>query len=286
MKKDYYDDWAQYLEVDEKTAYHEVMDWENRQEQGTSLFQNISLAVVNEIKKLSPEILTSTANTIREILKVLRDYSFSSINENTLSYKISLKCKRRVLLDRSIEQIPVGILDEAARECISFNRGAACVSGGLTGTVGFSGMLLDIPVLYGLLFRLIQETAICYGYRVNTPEEKLYILKILELGHIPEDTSRRSTITELHTLHTAMRGGVSLNQLEARTLIRGFDEVASKIGILYSRRKIMTGLMILGGIIGAATNYVLTREVSLAAYNTYRKRFIMDRALARRMKRI
>lgn len=286
MKKDYFDDWAQYLDEDEQRVYEEVLAWENRPERESNALQTVSLAVLNEVKKLPPHMLTATTDTIHEILRVLRDYSWLTISEEKIAFKISLKCNQRVLLDRSLEQVPVGILDEAARECIQFNIGAGCITGGVSGLLGLGGLLMDLPLLYGALFRLVQETAICYGYRIDNPEEKLYVTKILELGHIPDETSRRSTVTELHTLHTAIRGGVSLNQIERLGLSRGLCELAGRIGLIYSRRKIIAALMIAGGITGAGMNYLLAREVSRAAYHTYRKRFIMDRAMARRLKRI
>jgi hypothetical protein len=285
MNKDYYDDWADHLEADEKYAFREIEEWEKKNVTGGKPFQGLS-TIMKELEKMSPQLSKNVSETVRVALATLRDYSRISVNDVAISDKVSQRCGSAMTSVNRNEAISVQILDGAARDCIAFNMKAASIEGGLTGALGMSGMLLDIPLLYGILFRLIHEVAICYGYSVDGPEEKLYMMKVLELGHMPDDTSRQGTITDLYTLHTAIRGGVSLNQIERSALARGMEALAERIGITYARRKISTILMIVGGITGAAMNYLLAKEVSEAAYNTYRKRFLMDRAMARRLGRV
>lgn len=284
MKKDYFDDWQQYLSPDEAEAYSEILEWESAPAKKQGLFHRISMPIYDGLKKIPPEYMDAISNIVREILGALMEYSHLTINEEAISLKISLKCGQAMQDNAQAQELPVKILDETARECVNLNSAVTTITGGLSGAAGFGGFLLELPVLYGFLFRIIQETAVCYGYRIDTPEEKQYILKILELSHISSDDSRQNNIAGLHTLHTAIRGGVSLNQ--AGSLEMGIGELAKRIGAFYSRRTLLIGFMILGGLVGAGTNFILSRQVSDSAYNTYRKRFIMDRAMARRVKRI
>jgi hypothetical protein len=286
MIKDYYDDWAEHLEAEEKYAYREIIEWERRTNQGGKTIQSVSLSFIKEAEKFNPELVKNVSETIKLALTTLRDYAMLTVNEEAISARVSLKCSDAMTSINGNKAISVQILDGAAKDCITFNKVAASIEGGLTGVLGMSGMLLDIPVLYGILFRLIHEVALCYGYPIDSAQEKLYMLKILELGHTPDETSRQSTIADLYTLHGAIRGGMSLNQIERSGLSKGIEALAQRIGVLYSKRKIGMILMLLGAITGAAMNSILASEVSEAAYQTYRKRFLMDRAMARRMGRM
>lgn len=275
-------DWTIYLNDEERKIHEEIIAWEENPGKNFKNLQSVFQPVVNGIKSLSPDIVGSLQSTITEILKVLRDYSHLTINKFSILDKISGIENEDSLTIDEIKHLSIRSLDAAAKECMKFNITAASLEGGITGTAGFNGLLLDLPLLYGLLFRSIQEVAICYGYEIDTPEEKLHILKILELGHIPDEVSRRNTIGELHALQIAIRGGITLNQIEKTIIYKGLQALSEKIGLFMIRRKLVLAMMIIGGISGAALNYLMAKEISEAAFHTYRMRALMDRAEERR----
>jgi len=72
--------------------------------------------------------------------------------------------------------------DEQAQECWNWNIGYAATEGGATGGFGFSGLAADVPALFTILLRLIQEIATCYGYKLTRDGEGEYVLQILRAG--------------------------------------------------------------------------------------------------------
>lgn len=286
MKKDYYDNWLDYLDDEEKRVYEEVLEWENRPQRTLNPLRWISLSCSSQLVKLPPEYAAPVINTFGKVLTVLRDTAMSTINTDSIAYKVSLKCGKAIESGVKDEHLPINILDEASRECIAFNIGTSTVEGALCGAGGIHGIIIDIPILYTFLYRLIGEVALCYGYDLTSMEERMYVMKVLELGHQTDDSVRQGTIAELHVLHTAVRGGISPNFLTGKAAIQSMNALCERIGLSYARRKLVTILAVVGGVTGAAANYLLAREVGQAAYHTYRKRFIMDRAMARRLNRL
>ncbi len=286
MNKDYYDNWLDYLDDEEKRVHEEVLEWENRPQRASGFLRWMSQTLTSQLAKLPSEYATPIVDSMRKVLTVLRDTALSTINVESIAYKVSLKCGKAVQEGVNDEHLPICILDEASRECIAFNISTSTVEGALCGAGGIHGIIIDIPVLYTFLYRLIGEVALCYGYDLTSQQEKMYVMKVLELGHQTDDSSRQGTIAELHVLHTAVRGGISPNSLTGKAALQSMNMLCEKIGLSYARRKLATILAVVGGVTGAAANYLLAREVGKAAYHTYRKRFIMDRAMARRLNRL
>ncbi|MDQ7823981.1 MAG: EcsC family protein [Candidatus Eremiobacteraeota bacterium] len=287
MNRDYFIDWADFLDDDEKKAYGEIQQWEERPPSQLSLMKSLTVPLINEARKLSPDLADKVAAAVKEALTSLRDYAGMTVIPDSIENKIkAIACSMPASGDGAELYTPLACFDRAARECILFNTAFATVEGVMSGALGITGMLIDIPMLYTMLFRVIQETGLCFGYFINSPEEKLYVMKILELGHTPEDSARKEAIGELYTLHKAISGGVSLNTLKAKGAITGFEAVSEKIAAAFSRRRLRNIFMLAGGILGGAANFALTRQVADAAFHTYRRRFIMDRARARMSKRL
>jgi len=285
MRRDYFDQWNDHLIDEEKKALDEILAWE-RGKKDASTLQAFSLSYMKEAERRFPEVTKSVSMVTREVMTKLRDYARLTVDDQAIAMRVSLKCGEKLDDRNSQDLVPLGIFDETARESLRFNVITASTEGALTGAVGPLGFALDLPLVYTILFRLIQEVALSYGYSIDSPEEKLYILKILELGHYADDQSRNEAIADLYTLHTAIRGGMSLNSIERSGIMKGFQSLCSRIGISYSKRKLSALFIIIGGIMGGGMNYLLAREIADAAFNTYRKRFIMDRAQARRTNRI
>jgi hypothetical protein len=279
---DFHTGWNLYLDEEETKAYNEILQWEERPGKIHESIGSITVPVLENMKKVPSNVTDSLTDMIREILKILRDYSSSTINRRFLLEKLSKKESREIGEIVDIKGIPIKNLDAAAKECIDFNLFAAAFEGGLVGFLGLNGIILDLPLLYGFLFRSIQEVSICYGYSVDSPEEKLHILKVLELAHTNGDEPRKNALEELRALQLSIRGGITINRLEGMGMVKSLEKLAEKIGGVLFRRKLALALMIVGSISGAALNYLFARQVADTAYYTYRKRFLMDRAEERR----
>jgi hypothetical protein len=280
--KDYHDGWNIYLNEEETVVYNEILKWEEQPGKTHERIAYLTIPLLEKMKSIPSNVTDAVTDTIREILKVLRDYSSNTINRNLILERLSRKESREIGDILDIKGIPISSLDAVAKECLNFNALAATVEGGLTGTLGLNGMILDLPLLYGFLFRTIQEASLCYGYSLDSPEEKLHILKILELAHTTGNEPRKNALDELRALQLSIRGGITINRIEGMAASKSLEKIAEKIGGILLRRKLALALLIIGGISGATLNYLFARQVGDTAFYSYRKRFLMDRAEERR----
>lgn len=188
---------------------------------------------------------------------------------------------------------PVERLDEIAGEFISRATTGMTIEGAAAGASGVIGLAADIPILYCTLFKTIQEVALCYGFPVKPPQERVHILQTLDLGHNLHGRQRPQIVANIFQMQGMIRVGASVEALEAlaqfgmggsgtqtQALVRNL-RLARQLAFDLIERKLLQGLVIVGSAVGAAANYTLTRDVGVAALNLYRRRFLMELALRR-----
>jgi len=271
--------WSIYLNEEEKKIYQQILSWEESPGRGFENFRSFTGPLNDYIRNISPEIQSQVLIIVRSALKSLRDYSHYTIYPSSILEKISLKGNRRLESIGEIKNVSITSLDKAATECISFNRSIAAAEGGFTGMMGFQGLLLDLPFLYGVMFRIIEEVSLCYGYRTDTPEERFHMLTTLETSHITDRQGRDDAFLRLASLQLSIRGSVSVSQ---RTISAALMSISERLGALILRRRLALILKIAGGVTGGFFNYLMAQHVADNAFNIYRKRFLNDRVEERR----
>jgi len=138
------------------------------------------------------------------------------------------------------------------------------------GMGAFGVGLPDIPVFVGVVLKSVYEVALNYGYRYDTPEEKYFILKIIE--------------TSLSHGSALMEGNARLNQyIEALRLPADYDFSAQIADTSATMSKELLYLKFLHGIpvvgaVGGAYNTVYLQQVLKYAKLKYQRRFLYDKA--------
>lgn len=280
------DNWVTYLNEGEQKVLKEVQDW---------VFQPPSLLgkamiVAGKPAELAYRLVPaklkeSLGSSIYGVLGTLRDTSRTTVQPQVLLDKISARLGQDVgTHPEQVFQAEITRLDPLAHECINFNKATAAVEGGAAGAVGLPGLIADIPALYLLCFRTIQEVSICYGFKTDGPVEHAFMMKVLDVGHYLENEKKREGMEQLQGLEEMIRQGAPLKDLERVSLAKGLQALARELSVALFRRKAAQSVAIVGSIVGAGVNYALVSDVGLTAYYAYRYRFLHEVA-QRRMKR-
>ncbi len=280
------EEWITYLNEDEKKILKEIQDW---------IFQPPTLLSKAMILAGKPAELAyrlvparmkeSLGNAIYGVLGTLRDTSRTTVQPQILLDKISARLGQDVgTHPEQIFQASIDRLDPLANECMRFNKATAAVEGGAAGAVGLPGLLADIPALYLLAFRTIQEVAICYGFSIQGPVEHAYMMKILDVGHYLENEQKRVGMEQLAGLEEMINQGAPLKDLERVSLAKGLQALARELSVALARRKMAQTVAVVGSVVGASVNYALVNDIGLTAFYAYRYRFLHAVA-ERRMKR-
>lgn len=154
-------------------------------------------------------------------------------------------------------------MDKNASRSRLFGRGIAFIEGGGLGLLGIG--LPDIPIFTAVLLRGIYEIATGYGYDYSRYEEKLYILKLIQavLGDERVEKNR-----ELDAFARAVGTGNWHGSLEEE--IKKTSEVLAEELLV---AKFIQGLPLVG-VLGAAFNQALYKQLSDFAALKYKKRYL------------
>ena len=149
-------------------------------------------------------------------------------------------------------------------------RAAEVWAAGLEGTaLGLLGIgLPDIPLFLGLLLRSLYQSAARYGFSPESPEERAYLLLVLQTA-LAQGEERRALSRRADQLGRALDHGWPVSA--------GLEEETRAAAALLSRRllvlKFVQGIP-LAGAVGGPANLLLSREVSRWGAMKYRKRFL------------
>jgi len=157
-------------------------------------------------------------------------------------------------------------------EKIEVHRRMAAAEGGLTGAGGFLLGLADFPLLLGIKLKLLFEIAASYGYRGEGYQERIYILRIMQLA-FSSDAHRRSVYLQMVDWDrqcTLLPS--SLAEFEWREFqqeYRNYIDLA----------KLAQLLPIVGAPVGFVVNSQLLKKLGSTAIQAYRMRWFERPAL-------
>jgi hypothetical protein len=151
-------------------------------------------------------------------------------------------------------------------EKIEVYRRMAAAEGGLTGAGGFLLGLADFPLLLGIKLKLLFEIAACYGYSGAGYQERIYILRIMQLA-FSSDIHRRAVYLQMVDWdRQCVQLPSSLGEFEWRDFqqeYRNYIDLA----------KLAQLLPIVGAPVGFVVNSQLLKKLGKAATQAYRMRW-------------
>ena len=157
-------------------------------------------------------------------------------------------------------------LQSGARQGSLCNLAMTTVEGIGLGALGIG--MPDIVLFLGTLLKGVYETALAYGFAYDTPQEQMWILKLLSTSLLSGDawTEGNAQVEEMLTLET-----VGITQEDLKQQIR---QTASVFAVDMLLLKFIQGLPVVG-ILGGAANPVYYHKVMKYVQLKYRKRYLL-----------
>lgn len=263
------------LTSDEKAIRREIEDWQHGD--GSPLTQAINWAMrpvdwaVDRV--VSPEIVDQVSDKVSQFLSVLNDasewtYEFDDVIE--LAQERGLRVDTvSELREESIED-----LDPMARSLFRQNTVLAAVEGGGAGLGGAALIAADIPLLFMINFRLIQQIGACYGFPMRGPEFRPLVLSIFNVAASGSREARNEALREVSVAAAAFANNLDYKGRVSGTFRDQNRHVPREIAKNIVGRKMGQSVPVAGAAVGAGVNYWFTSETAEAAFMLFRALYL------------
>lgn len=273
--------WADYLTPDEQAILEELDEWAStRPGMMGRMFGLAAKPLDFAFSKVPQSVQDSINNAVLKVLTSLRDGTAERVSRKKIYEQVEA-LHGPLQGAGGLLRVNVRVLDRVARDLIEKSKNACTAEGAAAGAAGLPGLVVDIPALYALLFKMIQEAATCYGFPVKPPQERAHILKILDIGHHLDVARKKTGMAELASVQQMIREGTPVQDLERYVLHKGLQAMAKSFATALTQRKLAQSAFLVGGVVGAGVNRMMASDVGQVAFHAYRRRFLMEVALSR-----
>ncbi|WP_144522243.1 EcsC family protein [Bacillus pumilus] len=170
-----------------------------------------------------------------------------------------------------IEKAPIEIMDAISEHMGKNRTNLATVQGATTGVGGMFTLAADIPAVLGLSLKTLQDIAVTYGYDPKNKEERVFIIKCLQLTSA-DVVGKKSILKELRSYHAFEEKHENMF-----SQIQGWREVVYNYRDLFGWKKLFQLVPVAGILFGAVSNRSQLKNIAETGMMQYRKRRIVSR---------
>ena len=210
------------------------------------------------------DLSSSTAEWLTDTNDIVRDAGVKSLSD---------------LRTRDLEKS-----DKIAGSVHKWAIGAAVVEGGATGAFGIFGMAADIPAIVVLSLRTIHKIGACYGFEVQSREDRDFVLGVLSSSSANTMEEKMMALMTLRSVEVtvAKQTWKSMAQTAGQQAvgreagIMAVKSLAAQLGINLTKRKVLQAIPIFGALVGALVNGWYIKQVSWAARRAFQERWLLE----------
>ncbi len=249
----------------ERTAQREIDRWER----GESLLQQALGYAMKPVDwafdQFVPEsVLDTMTDALTQALSALNDASAWTFDAGDVLAKAGEKGIDVETVDQLRDQ-PLDKLDALAKTYASENSVLAALSGGGAGLGGGLLLAADIPVLFTVNFRLIQQIAAAYGFPLQGPGYTPLVVAIFNVAASGSREAKSDALRELAVAAAAIDGGGYRGRKAQGTLREQLGHVPREIAKNLGAQKLAQMIPVAGAAVGAGVNYWFTEQTAQAA---------------------
>lgn len=244
-------------------------------------------------EKLIPEDVRGSASGLTEsIIEKLQDATQWTVsNETILTSTHEFEITANSIQD--LKKASIHDLDHVAERFIDQNTRVGTISGVGTGLVGWPGLIADLPTLFVLSLRTINQIALCYGFDATSTAlsehqkayEMEYMMRVFKTATAADKIQKQLSLSELRDFEAGFDKGVYgevAGDFTTKQISRGATSFVSRIIIkeIVERTLVKKAVGLvpgLGAVFSGGFNYVYLKDVGEAAFMLYRERFLNDK---------
>ncbi|WP_309480315.1 EcsC family protein [Brevibacillus agri] len=254
-------------------ALEEVEAWE-RDQNDLWFWEKLGRLPFVFLDKMTPNFVREKLGTAVDEMAAFLETGGTYLVQDTAIYsKFAPRLERDgagIPQTAEVAGAPLVLMDEIARELKESRATFATVQGATTGIGGIFTLAIDIPLLLGTSLKVLQEMALCYGYRPEDKRERLFVVKCLQFAS-SDIVGKKAILAELS------RFDEPAAQKDVMAQLQGWREVVVTYTENFGWKKLFQMVPIAGILFGAYLNRSTVQDVAEAGRMLYRKRRILER---------
>ena len=259
----------------ERQVRQEVETWQTGDESFVSQAINWAMQPVDWVVRqiVSEDLLDQADAVVSQSLSILNDASKWTLDSKDLLTRAKSVGLEMETLD-DLRECDLEKLDKLARSFFSENAILAAVEGGGTGLGGVVFIAADIPLLFAINLRLIQQIGAAYGFPMDGPEYSPIALSIFNVAASSSREAKNSALREISVAAAALAGEQGYKGRVSGTFRDQNRHLPREITKNILGRKLAQTIPIAGAAIGAGVNYWFTTETAESAYMLFRALYV------------
>ena len=260
----------------EKQALREIERWQHGE---TSFLQQAIDFAMKPVdwafEQVVPiELVDKLSDAIVDGLGVLNDASAWTYEEDDVLEKARARGLEVETVDDLRDQ-PLEALDPLAREFFNQNSILAAIEGGGTSLGGPLFIAADIPLLFTINFRLIQQIGGAYGFPLRRPEFQPLVIAIYNVAASGSQASKHAAVRELSVAAAAFAHDTGYKGRRASGTFREQNRhVPRELAKNLAARKLGQLIPVAGAAVGAGVNYWFTDQTAKTATMLFRSLYL------------
>lgn len=174
----------------------------------------------------------------------------------------------------------------AAGVAISAGEVAAVFGGvfgiGAGGAPGFGAVLaaisVDTAVVFAASARAVAHVAMFYGYDPESPEERIFMLGVLNVGTAVSQSGKIAAYQQLSKISQQLARRATWTVLRGNGFVRVLEGFGKAFQVRLTQRGLGKVIPVVGPVLGGGMNYAILDRVVEAAWWAYRERFLREKA--------
>ncbi|MFE5473089.1 EcsC family protein [Bacillus safensis] len=255
-----------------KAQLKEIEKWEKDQ-QKVWFWEKLSRLPFQMLDKLTPAFIQKKIGMLLdEMGHYIQSGGAYLTSEKGIIHQFQKKCEgESIQRIEDIGRAPIEMMDDISEHMGKNRTNLATLQGATTGVGGMFTLAADIPAVLGLSLKTLQDIAVTYGYDPKNKEERVFIIKCLQLNSA-DVVGKKSILKELKSYHASE--GKHENMISQ---IQGWREVVYNYRDSFGWKKLFQLVPIAGILFGAVSNRSQLKGIAETGMMQYRKRRILTR---------
>jgi len=267
----------------ERTARSEVLDWRSTDETGLlSVLNTLQEQAGTALNWVTPPVAQQTVRQALDGgLEMVQDASRFTFRTTA----VLKKARSEGLEAEHVEDLadaPLSALDRISKTYHLPNKLLAAGEGSACGAAGIGGAAADLPLLFGVAFRGVQQVGTCYGFDMEDPDVRPAVLGIFNLGAGASSAAKARVLVDLHVAAEAFAKQWTYQKVAkqtatgtvAQTLKQMTRRLPRRIARKITKQKLAQALPAVGAAVGGAFNYRFVSRTLTAARMAFRSLYL------------